>query len=717
MHNQYTDESARFRELFSPYRKNRIVLYGIGRFTATLLPELKDFQIIGLMDKDPDNVGTYRYGLPVMDADEVRQKADMIIINTSGTYWKLIYNRIRDIGLPIYYRDGKQASDQTEGIAVNQEFWAYDTEIIIRRLVGYEVISFDFFDTLFMRKVYLPTDVFTLVDRYMESEGFAELDYAALRYKAYTELGRNIYTLEELYETIGRLTGMDREALILLGKTELETERRILIPRRDMISIIRICLELGKEVYVISDMYLPNSFLEELLCQEGIILPEGHIWVSGEKKADKKSGMLWRQYVAEVVMGRKAIHIGDDEQADETEAALNGIDTLRVPNAAEMLRFSSIHEMESYLCSSGADILIGLALSELFNSPFALNSAKGRPVLDLYALGYCLIGPVIASYLLWIRKKMENLSGRPIFMARDGFFLKKDYELLNRCLGVNGHEPVYLIISRQIAACAAIVDKESFYEYAKLPYAGSFGEYMQDRFEIDQDVLSDDIHLSLNVPFEDEETLGCWIEPYGEMIRQYVRRVRHLYREYLYNYNIGEHDRVIDLGYYGHNQYYLAKITGEKLHGLYFIADLSLSNPCFDGHNMAACFQTQEDRKAANSNIYQRLLVLESFMTSPKGMVRSIDESGFIYDEGKENQKNFPARLKVNAGVEHYLQDLLKLFDKGMILGDSEFPLDSIAIDRWYGIMLDGMEVTEQVKETFYNDNALVHREQMKIFE
>ena len=101
MNEKYQIEIDEFKERFENYKGARIVLYGIGRYTATLLDGLKDteFRFVGLMDKDPDNLGKVILGVPVIDRHTAEQSADMVVINTSETYWSVIYNRIKDIKL------------------------------------------------------------------------------------------------------------------------------------------------------------------------------------------------------------------------------------------------------------------------------------------------------------------------------------------------------------------------------------------------------------------------------------------------------------------------------------------------------------------------------------------------------------------------------------------------------------------------------------------
>ena len=147
----------------------RIILYGIGRYTATLLEGLKDFRFVGLMDKDPANVGKIMFGLPIVDKETAEEIADMVIINTSETYWNVIYNRIWDMKIPVFYKNGEKAEKNEEARRQNP-YKDLSYECLCGQIKGAQVVSFDFFDTLFMRAVCNPRDVFRLLEKEWEDK-------------------------------------------------------------------------------------------------------------------------------------------------------------------------------------------------------------------------------------------------------------------------------------------------------------------------------------------------------------------------------------------------------------------------------------------------------------------------------------------------------------------------------------------------------------------
>ena len=119
----YQSEIDAFRNIFGTMKDKKIVLYGIGRYTATLLAGVSDFNFVGLMDRDENNLGKVMYGLPVIDVHEAEKTADLVIINTAETYWHIIYNRIKNINIPVYFLNGEIAKDDVINQYEYNPYW------------------------------------------------------------------------------------------------------------------------------------------------------------------------------------------------------------------------------------------------------------------------------------------------------------------------------------------------------------------------------------------------------------------------------------------------------------------------------------------------------------------------------------------------------------------------------------------------------------------
>lgn len=111
---RFDEEMQEFYQNFKEHIDKRIVLYGTGRFTSTIIEKNREFQIVGVCDRDPELVGKKIYGLPVLSQKQAEQLADIVIINTSSSYWYTIYERIASWKLPVYYRNGERAKKLKE---------------------------------------------------------------------------------------------------------------------------------------------------------------------------------------------------------------------------------------------------------------------------------------------------------------------------------------------------------------------------------------------------------------------------------------------------------------------------------------------------------------------------------------------------------------------------------------------------------------------------
>ena len=448
MNDKYQIEIDEFSDRFAKYKNARIVLYGIGRYTATLLEGLEGFHIVGLMDKDPANVGKEIFGLPVVDQGTAEKCADMVVINTAETYWDVIYERIQDIKVPVYYKNGEMAY-RKENVRNENPFRDLSYEDLCAGIEKAEVVSFDFFDTLFQRCVCNPQDVFSLLEKevrdvWREAAGFMEI-----RSRAKREIREN-YSLDELYRQIEDRNGISQAASENMKHRELELEKKILVPREQMLDGLKQALKSGKDVYIISDMYLPEEFYREVLQQYDIQISEGHILLSNVLDRKKADGTIWEYYSEHIVKGRNALHIGDNHKADIEEPLKYGVGTYLAPNAWDLLSVSSLGSITASICNDYGTAIMGCVLKELFQNPCVFSHTDGMvEIKDNYEMGYCVFGPVILTFFLWLLEKSRGDGiEKLVFMARDGYFLKEDFGYL--CgLMEEKQECCYLGSSRQ----------------------------------------------------------------------------------------------------------------------------------------------------------------------------------------------------------------------------------------------------------------------------
>ena len=392
-------------------------------------------------------------------------------------------------------------------------------------------------------------------------------------------------TINEIYEKIKKQIDLTDKNISDIMQLEKKTDMDLCIARKDIAELYEYCIESGKEVYLISDMYYTLQDIKRLLDKCGLsVIDDRHIWISCEKKKDKISGSLWKEYSSVVGKNAKCIHIGDNKIGDIENSTKYGIDSYYVMSGKDMLMNSSLSELAANVNTVSDSICLGLVIANLFNSPFALCSTNGKVSFDDSEIyGYCVYGPLIEKFLIWLyyNSRKDGID-KLLFFARDGYFLEKDYKIVSELLD-DGYKQdwCYLPISRRLIYMASMENEEDFKTVVEFPYVGTFADYMKSRFEIavtDATAQYNDMHINA---VGDSHNILKWIQPYKEKIMQEAKAERENYIKYLEIDGDMQKDLtygIVDLGYYGTNQYYLQRLTNIKTKGYCFYACLSKDN-------------------------------------------------------------------------------------------------------------------------------------------
>ncbi|MCI8821191.1 MAG: hypothetical protein HFI15_01530 [Lachnospiraceae bacterium] len=708
-------EIESFAEAFKEKKDCKIALYGTGRMTATLLERLQGFHIIGLLDRDKELIGKSVYGVKIIGRKEAEQKADILIINTTESYWNVIYNRIKDWNIPIYFRNGQKAEgDASSGLA-DLEYWNKTYRDLEQTISEYDVISFDIFDTLVMRRVLDPIDVFRLAEKKIRQQLGRDIEFVLYRKKAAGLLTDP--TIDEIYEKMQELMNCSCEVCQAMKQCEWETELSLLVGREDIVSFCK-SIQKKKEVYFISDMYYSSAMLQDIILRyTGIETEASQIIVSCEKRKSKENGDLWEYYQDTILRGRRAIHVGDNEDADCRKANQQGIDSFWVMNAVEMLKNSSIGPALSDAVTLYASMALGLCISRMFNSPFALHGSKGVVEFkNSEDAGYCLFGGVAYSFLLWVLKQ-AYLDGTEelLFFAREGYLLIEQYHYFLTLLKTDGPKAVYLEISRRAIMGASVSCKEDIYDLARFPYDGTVKDFFRDRLGVCVEDAAYGNILMADIQ-KDEKKLFGMLDRYMPEIDCSLKCERKAYWKYFESMGIGDNFAVIDSILYGNTQYYLGKFLGKRTKGYYFSVCLEAGNRCIADNEMKGCFQKETDCSGRDTAVFRYASILEAFFTSPKGMLINIKENGEKnYAERMTNQMKFEIRRQMQKGVLHFIKDMVDLQREGDIW---QLTADEQYADFLFGCFMDnGFDPSDELKSGFYYDNGILNRKEVPIWE
>lgn len=368
-----------FKNKFADVKQKKIALYGLGKHTKEILDLCEDYNIVALLDRT--RTGEMQWGLPIVSVDEAyKMGVDRIIIVASSVNTPIIFRRIfnqcEHYHIPVFDMDGRKLV-KTSGQYVSDPFYDSCTEANLKELINAsDVVSFDIFDTLLVRNVLYPEDIFDIVGE--KCKDILPVDFNFPRQRILAE--RKLYLVGNpkmtvLYEEMSCETGLSREFLQALMETEIAEEKRQLHARKQLLSMAEQAYRSGKKVCCTSDMYLSKDFLKEILAREGYNFLD-NIFVSCEYGVSKANGLysiLRREYPDSQIL-----HVGDNKDVDIVAAQRYGIDMVfQIPSVYKMIGDSIASWVLDKEMSLEDRICYGTFFSRAFNNPFLFEKVKG----------------------------------------------------------------------------------------------------------------------------------------------------------------------------------------------------------------------------------------------------------------------------------------------------------------------------------------------------
>ena len=342
-----------------------------------------------------------------------------------------------------------------------------------------EYISFDIFDTLIIRPYLQPVDLFVHIEKLNNIKGFKrELILAEKRARYIHRQHKEDINIHDIYENIC-------PQYTYLKNIEMELEKQILSPNPFIKYFYDKAVSSGKTIIAISDMYLPQSFLAEILDKNGFKNIK-KIFVSSEYGKCKGSKHLFEEVVKELnTTPDKILHIGDNLQSDYFSAIDSGYKALFLEKYIH--KFFKTSNGKRYQKLLNGNTSLDYSVITALTAKNVLTT-KGKSYW--YNLGYNLGGPFAVGYVQYIieQSKLNNINNL-LFVSRDGYILQKIYKIF---AGDNALENHYIYAPR-------ILNMKCF-----LDYRNKFS-YLKTIFELNKDICQD----FCNIPetFEEAEKI------------------------------------------------------------------------------------------------------------------------------------------------------------------------------------------------------------------
>ena len=643
---QYIQEQ--FTNNFLCGRPGNIVIYGTGIHTKHLLENIQGSKIIGLMDVK--RTGEFLWGYRVLSYEEVAAAEDIyIVILARNAVINIIYRRIeqfcKEHQIDIFDINGnnlhRRSTDYNEKLCFSLKEYALIEEIKVA-----DIVTFDVFDTLLVRSVMRPRDLFKVMENTLSERNYY---FAEERIKAEEALGSeknpNIY---EIYRELQKNIKISDEKMNDLLELEIYWEKHFLRRREKMCRILAWAVASGKEVYLISDMYLPENRLEEILKTFQI---EGYkkLFVSCGYRKSKQEG-LFSLFKKEIHGEQKAcLHIGDNFYSDIVAAEREGFRTFRVYSAVEMLESSLYSEIIPDHMSLEENILIADFAVHAYNDPFGEYEKNGKLIIQtIDKMIKLFAAPVIFKFMLWLMQNIKkNNHDVIIFPSRDGFLLKKVYELFQK---TEKEVPdfLYLYTSRRAAMIAAARTVEDIKKIMEIDFFGDMHQLLKVRFGIEDEEICKETLL------DQDKCL--------KVILQHCSVENKNYLNYLQKTGLAQYKNVaiLDFVAMGSVQEALQRLLNSQFTGYYFLKR-STGKTYLEMLQYHSLYKSVGDFQN-DANIYKFYYFLESILTSCEPSFYGIDENGekVFYTESRKKEE-LELLCRIHDGIVEYCRELLEL--------------------------------------------------------
>ena len=511
------------------------------------------------------------------------------------------------------------------------------------------IISFDIFDTLILRNIFQPTDIFRILAKFAKDE-FDIDDFFQKRVegekKARDKVKNSEADFQEIYDEVEKLCGCNIEKI---KQMELQLEMEFSVINPYMMEIWKYASEQKKTIIFISDMYLSSDFIKKLLKKNGYKVE--HLYVSNEYRKNKGSKELY-ELVGQELNCKKTnwLHIGDNEYSDYKQAKEFGI------NAYHYKNVSTYYEGTKEL-SISESVLIGIQNNYLYNGiqENYWNKFGAKNAFPIY-FGF-------AKWLYDLTKEEDNL----FFLARDGYIIKKIYDMFCK-MDENTIFTNYIYVSRKVL---------------QLPLLGTMPELdkvirqLTDRTELDGEITLRETLYKVGIRDMDkaEKYMNAFgflnldeivspeklymaqnliVKLSGEVRKYFSHKIKLLERYFEQEkVNCWNKLNVMDVGWKGSSQEVIEKILGKDVIGYYFGTADTLSRNKFC--TMYGWIFDDWNPTTVASEVYRYINMYELLFSAPHGST---------IDYKEENEKIIPVlndNVIFNQVIKEFQETALEL--------------------------------------------------------
>ncbi|MDY4281657.1 MAG: CDP-glycerol glycerophosphotransferase family protein [[Pasteurella] mairii] len=373
-----------------------------------------------------------------------------------------------------------------------------------------ELHTFDIFDTLIRRSTLKPLSIFdyvrdrakassipfpvALIEKWVEIRHKVEHDVRDMMRKTTFERNSNTLeiTLDDIYRRLQQNLLLSDEQVNFLKQTEIEAEIAHVEPIKKRIDFLFSLKEKGHDVAMVSDMYLPESVIRQMLDQADIRLREIPLYLSSTIGYQKSTGKLYQYIFFHIhYQYNQWVHYGDNKHADGMVPRRFGIQTV-VHDIDEFIPFETalVNAMDNYNRYPAYQLATKM---HRYRSNLVQNLAYDNKAFETQYYNYAYVGSVFVPYINWaIKDALKRGYETLYFISRDGHFLK---QIADKIIEIQGYhiKTKYIYGSRKawrLPSFITKVDDETFWQFGNFVGMDCFADLIKASYLNEKDLLA-----------------------------------------------------------------------------------------------------------------------------------------------------------------------------------------------------------------------------------
>ncbi|MEA5467372.1 hypothetical protein [Spirulina sp. 06S082] len=522
-----------------------------------------------------------------------------------------------------------------------------------------KVYSFDIFDTVLVRIWAKPCHLFWKLGQALKENNLLPISvdsWYELRknteQKVRQNSAREEITLKEIYGDLSLLLNWSKWDIEKAIALEIALEKKSLFLVPEIYNCIQQHRQEQAKIIYISDMYLPESTLKELLEIHKIWQKKDSLYVSSTYKSTKASGKLFTDCLhQESLQNRQLIHTGDNFYSDVQVAKKLGIQA-HLFTKTNLNRYEDKIANHPQLSLEFRSILAGSSrLTRLSNFNLIFSQSV------IWEIAASVIAPVLFGFVYWcLQSARDRGIERLYFIARDGQILLKIAQIICQNWGYS-IDCRYLYGSRQSWHFPAIQEIGKYeLEWLFDPTSFLSIESLCKRVHLEPDEIEVPLNKSGfprfrwtdNLKVHERELLKSVFQT--QEVTNIILKRALKFRENALGYFHQEglanpvYFGIVDIGWNGRLQYSLSRLLNsggiypkEGISGFYFA--LSRRFKCFEKEQLFAYFSDVDCPHDRDRLCYYREL-FELFVAADHGGTVCFENNRGIYYPVLRSQLN-----------------------------------------------------------------------------